>query len=464
MAEKTLEEVPVPQREMFEKGIAALQKNNLDYAVTLLFQVVKNEPGLYEAREALRAAQHKRIGKGNGGGLFRRFLGSANSVTRGQIALRSNSLDAIIIAEEVLNEDPSNMAAHELLAEAALISQFPKTAILSLEIAFKANSANRKLAEKLADLQNQLGNRDRAERILSDLLLDDPHDPALNEKLKNLLATRTMEEGGYEQAADGSGSYRDLLRNKEQAKSLELESREVKDVDVAARLIAEQELKLATDPSNPRVLRTLADLSLKKGDTSGSIRWLELLLQVTGLNDPQILIQIRDARLLQFDAEEKALSSDAPESAETLKRVRERRATFLLEDVRRRLDANPTDLNVRFELGELYLKAGRIGEAIAELQKAQNNPSRRIAAMTLLARGFARRGMNDLAAKKLEEALKEKPVFDEEAKELSYDLGVLMEIMGRPADAIVQFKRIYEQDIGYRDIMARVEAFYAAQS
>jgi tetratricopeptide (TPR) repeat protein len=208
----------------------------------------------------------------------------------------------------------------------------------------------------------------------------------------------------------------------------------------------------------------LADLSLKKGDTSGSIRWLELLLQVTGLNDPQILIQIRDARLLQFDAEEKALSSDAPESAETLKRVRERRATFLMEDVRRRLDANPTDLNVRFELGELYLKAGRIGEAIAELQKAQNNPSRRIAAMTLLARGFARRGMNDLAAKKLEEALKEKPVFDEEAKELSYDLGVLMEIMGRPADAIVQFKRIYEQDIGYRDIMARVEAFYAAQS
>ena len=64
----------------------------------------------------------------------------------------------------------------------------------------------------------------------------------------------------------------------------------------------------------------------------------------------------------------------------------------------------------------------------------------------------------------MEEALKEKPVFDEEAKELSYDLGVLMEIMGRPADAIVQFKRIYEQDIGYRDIMARVEAFYAAQS
>jgi predicted Zn-dependent protease len=462
MPEKSVDQIPAAQREMFDKGVAALQKNNLDYAVTLLLQVVKNEPGFYECREALRAAQHKRAGN-RGGGMFRKLLGSASSLTRGQMALRSNPFDAIIIAEEALNDDPSNMAAHELLAEAALLSRLPKTALLSLEVAFRANPANRKLAEKLSDAHSQLGNRGRAERILRDLLAVDPHDPALNEKLKNLLANRTMDEGGYQQLADGSGSYRDILRDKEQAKSLEMEGREVKDADVASRLIAEQEARLAADPDNQKILRTLAELNLKKGDTAAAIGWFERVLAVTGLNDPQILQQIRDARLAQADAEEKALDRSAPDHAEKAAALRTSREAFLLEDARRRAEANPTDLHVRFELGELYFRAGRIGEAIAELQKAQNNPTRRIAAMNLLARAFARRGMNDLAARKLEEALKEKLVFDEEAKDLRYELGTILEKVGRAADAMEQFKLIYEQDISYRDVMARVDAFYAAQ-
>lgn len=464
MAEKTLDRIPASQRELFEKGVAAFQKNNLDYAVTLLFQVVKNEPGFYEAREALRAAQYKRAGNKSGGFFkFKKLMGSANTLTRGQLAMRSNPLEAILVAEEALNDDPANIDAHELLAEAALQSHLPKTALLSLEVAFKANPANRKLAEKLSDAHNQLGNRSRAEKILRDLLSADPHDPVLNEKLKNLLATRTLSEGGYDRIASGDGSYRDLLRDKEQARSLEMENREVKDADVAGRLHDEHLQRLEADPSNPRILRTLAELAEKKGDLEGAIAWYEKLLAVTGLNDPAILQQIRDIRLGQFNAEEKALDASAPDQAERLAAIRSRRTAFLLEDTRRRCDANPTDLAIRLELGELYLEAGRLGEAIAELQKAQNNPSKRILAMSRLAQAFARRGMNDLAAKKLEEALKEKLVFDDEAKDLRYQLGIVLEKVGRKSEAMDQFKLIYEQDIGYRDVMARVDAFYASQ-
>ena len=110
----------------------------------------------------------------------------------------------------------------------------------------------------------------------------------------------------------------------------------------------------------------------------------------------------------------------------------------------------------------LFRSAGRLGEAIAELQKAQNNPGKRIAAMSLLAQAFARRGMNDLAARKLTDALREKLVFDDEKKDLHYQLGCILDRMGRKDEAIEQFKVIYEQDIGYRDVMARVDAHYAA--
>lgn len=462
MAEKTLVEIPVAQRELFDKGLAALQKNNLDYAVTLFLQVLKAEPAFYECREALRAAQHKRAGN-RGGGLFKKLLGSANTLTAGRLALRTDPFEAIQIAEDALNQDPSNMQAHDLLADAALQAHLPKTALLSLEVAFKANPSDRRLAEKLVEAHTQLGNRARAEKILRDLLAGDPGNPALNERLKNLLALRTLREGGYEQLSSGTGSYRDVLRDKEQAKSLEQEHREVKDIEVVERLIVEQEALRLADPANPRVLRTLADLCLKKGDFERAISCFEQVLAVTGLNDPLILQCIRDARLAQFGEAEKGIDTHTEDGQKALEGLRQRRQDYLLEDARRRAEANPTDLLVRFELGELHFKAGRMGEAIAELQKAQNNPNRRIAAMGLLARAFLHRGMNDMAARKLQEALKEKPVFDDEAKDLTYHLGVVLEKMNRPQEAIEQFKLIYEQDIAYRDVMARVDQYYASQ-
>jgi tetratricopeptide (TPR) repeat protein len=165
----------------------------------------------------------------------------------------------------------------------------------------------------------------------------------------------------------------------------------------------------------------------------------------------------------QFGATEKTLDTQTEDGQKNLESLRAQRQDYLLEDAKRRAEATPTDLLVRFELGELHFKAGRLGEAIAELQKAQNNPNRRIAAMGLLARAFFQRGMNDMAARKLQEALKEKPVFDDEAKDLTYHLGTVLEKMNRPQEAIEQFKLIYEQDIAYRDVMARVDQYYASQ-
>ncbi len=461
MPEKSSAQIPFATRELFEKGIAAVEKNNLDYAVTLFMQVLRLEPGYYEAREALRATQHKRsAGKRS---FFKKFVGSASSLTRGQVALRSNPLDAIQIAEEVLNEDPGNASAHELLADAAMACGFPKTAVLSLEVAFKHKPSDRKLALELAEALSQLGNRARAERILRDLLRVDPRDTEANERLKNTLANRTLHEGGYGQLEGGEGSFRDVLKDKEESRLLEQQHRLVKDVDVATSLLTEMEARLARDPDNLKLLREIADLHLKKKDFASTTRYLELYLAKAGVNDPMILEALRDAKLAEFDHLTRALDPNDPEYEVRLAEMKTQRQQWVLDDVKRRADLNPTDLQIRYELGALHLEAGRVGEAIAELQKAQNNPNKRIAAMNLLAQAFARRGMNDLAARKLQEALKEKLTFDDEAKELRYQLGIVLDKMGKKEEAIEQFKVIYEQDISYRDVMARVDAHYSGQ-
>ena len=114
-------------------------------------------------------------------------------------------------------------------------------------------------------------------------------------------------------------------------------------------------------------------------------------------------------------------------------------------------------------MGQLYFQAGKVNEAIQEFQKAQGNPHKRLAAMGYLAQCYAKRKMYDLAARTLQNAIREKPVFDDEKKEFVYHLGSVLDSMGRKAEAVEQFKLIYEMDIGYKDVAAKVDAFYAGQ-
>ena len=52
-------------------------------------------------------------------------------------------------------------------------------------------------------------------------------------------------------------------------------------------------------------------------------------------------------------------------------------------------------------------------------------------------------------------------MFDEEKKSLIYMLGCVLEKMSKKEEAMDQFKQIYEVDIGYKDVSARVDAYYS---
>jgi tetratricopeptide (TPR) repeat protein len=83
--------------------------------------------------------------------------------------------------------------------------------------------------------------------------------------------------------------------------------------------------------------------------------------------------------------------------------------------------------------------------------------------MAYLGQCLAAKGMNDMAARRIQDALKEKPGFDDEKKELIYLLGSILEKMNKKEEAIEQFKQIYEVDIGYKDVGAKVDAYYSGQ-
>lgn len=461
MAEKSFSEVPRMERELFEKGIAAVQRNNMDYALMIFNQVLAKVPGFYECREHLRGAQLKKAG--TGGGFFKKILGGAGNspqLLKAQVQLRNNPLEAIKALEEILNNDPNNVLAHKTLAEAALAADLPKTAVLSLEIARRAAPQDQEVALRLAEALTVTGNTSRAMTIYTELQKLNPTDQDIAMAIKNLSATRTMSEGGYDQI-NATSSYRDILKNKEETVMLEQENRAVKADEVAASLIAEYQSRLEKEPKNLKLRRDIADLYTQLKDFDRAMEYYDSIVAEEGLTDPTLEKSMTDVLAKKYDHQLGQLDPGSPDYAERFAKLQAEKNAHLIQACKRRVEKYPQDLGIRFEMGVLYFEAGKITEAIQEFQKAQLNPNRRIRALLYLAQCYAARNMNDLAARAFQNALKEKVGFDEERKELLYGLGLVLEKQGKKEDAIEQFKQIYENDIGYKDVAARVDAYYA---
>jgi tetratricopeptide (TPR) repeat protein len=464
MAEKSLNELPRDLRMLFTKGNDAVQRENFDYALDLFNQILAKEPGLYECRKALRAAQMKKAGSGRG--FFKKMMSSAGSqplVAKGHLALSKDPAEALKIAEQILNGDPHSSGAHKLVVEAATALELPKTAVLSLEILVANSPKDRDLAIKFANALADSGEVGRAEKILEDLHRSFPTDNDLAQALKNLSARKTLDEGGYDALADGSGSYRDILKNKEEAVSLEQQNRQVKTEDVAERLINEYETRLKTEPKNIKLLRELASLYTQKKQFDLALSYYEQIKATDVGSDASLDRSIADTIVRKFEDQMAQLDPAAPDHADKLAKLQAEKQAYQLAECQKRMERFPTDLQIRFELGQLYFQMGKITEAMKEFQKAQGNPHRRIQAMSYLGQCFARRGINDLAATILQDAIKEKVVFDDEKKELVYLLGCIFEKMAKREEAIAQFKLIYAVDVGYKDVTEKMDAYYSGQ-
>ena len=464
MPEKAVNDIPRDLRAFFIKGNDALLRENYDYAIDLFNQVLLREPAFFECRKALRTAQQRKAG--GGGGLFKKVWSSASSspqVAKAQLTLRKDPGEALAIAEQILNGDPNNSGAHKVIVGAATALQLPQTAVMSLDVLVKNSPKDKTLAIEFATQLADTGDVRRGERILQDLLRASPNDGDLGQALKDLSARRTLGEGGYEIIAGGEGSYRDILKNEPEAKSLEQENRVHKSEDVAERLIAEYETRLHTEPDNLKLLRQLAELYTQKKQFDRAQTLYDRVKASEMGNDPSLDRAIADTKVRQFDHQIESLDPAGADHSEQVAQLKGEKLGFQVAECQKRVEKFPTDLAIRFEMGVLYFESGKIAEATREFQKAQGNPHKRIAAMNYLAQCFARRKIYDLAASTLQDAIKEKPLFDEEKKELTYNLGCVLESLGKKEDAIEQFKIIYKVDTSYRDVEAKVDAHYAEQ-
>ena len=69
---------------------------------------------------------------------------------------------------------------------------------------------------------------------------------------------------------------------------------------------------------------------------------------------------------------------------------------------------------------------------------------------------FLKKSLYDLAINQFSKANNELHDWDELKKEITYNLGNTYEAMGDKQKALTEYKKIYEQDIHFRDIVKKI--------
>ena len=464
MAVKNEKDLNDQLRGYWLKAVAAIELRNFGYAIDLLQNLLRQEPEFLTGRQMLRRAEVTRAKTEKKG--FFNISTAPLAVMKAQRELKKDPRKTIEQVEKVLENGPYNLQANLLLKEAAIAADYPEIAIFALETLLENDPRDVKVLHELGRLYHQYERSEKAVEVYNQISAIAPLDLEAVRLGKDASARASMKKGGWNEAE----SYRDLIKDKEAAVSLEQQSRMQLSDESREQQIHETFARHEAEPQNVDLAKRLGVLHDQKDDLEGAIAWYQYSVALTNRSDPGLVRKVADLKMRQLDRrirdDEEYLTAHgtndeqfAARSAE-LETARQQRAEILIDDARKRIDRNPTDLQLRYELGEHLTNAGRYRDALPELQRARQNPNARLRAMNLLGRCYRELGMLDLAAKQLEDAASEMVVMDAVKKEIVYNLGLVYEQMGKLEEYIEAMKKIYETDYGYRDVARRVESSY----
>jgi tetratricopeptide (TPR) repeat protein len=469
MAVKTEKELSETQRAHWLKAVAAIELRNVGYAISLLQAILKQEPQFLTGRQLLRRAEVAKNKAATKKTIFN-ISTAPLAVMKAQREVKKEPKRAIEMIEKVLEDEPYHKQANLVLKEAAMAAGWPEIGAFALQTLLEEAPKDTKLLHELGRVYHAMGESEREVEVYSKINEIDPLDAEALRLGKDASARSSMTSGGWTQAE----SYRDLIKDKEAAVSLEQQSRMKLSGESLDQQIAETYARHQSAPQNVDLARKLGALNEEKDDLETAMQWYQYAVDLTAGADSGLVRKVSDLKMKtaerEIAAHEESLASDKidnnerEERAANLEAAKKKRAALVIEEARKRVERNPTDLQLRFELGEQLANVGQFRDAVPELQRARQNPNARLKAMNLLGVCYRELGMLDLATKQLEEAAREILSMDAMKKQIVYNLGLVYEETGDAAKSLDCMKQIYDADYGYKDVAERVESSYRSGS
>lgn len=424
-----------------ETAADAAKRRNYPYAVKLYGQILSLQPDNADARAGLHGALFKKAEAKPPSKLFAILGGGIHLIVGGLCRMVRQHSAAAKSFGRYLTGDPLNEPINIKLGDSLERAGLPNSARAVFQAYADANPRSLEACRRAGALLYANGEMQAAMDMYSRALKIDPRDQDSLKARKNLAAEGALAATGLEHAE----SSRDLMKNAEQARKFERDDRLQLSKDEIDTEVDRLEEELQADPDNVKLLSRMAEVLVMDNDLKGALASLEQAVAKNPNNSDlanragSLRLRLQEVRV--EEAETRGDESAADFAREALKEAR-------AGEYRRQVDANPTDLRLRFQLGTALKDLGRHDDAIAELQQSVKDPKAKGESYLLLGESFAAKGMDELAMGQLEKALSALEGHAEKSKEILYAMGCVAENMGRSEQALGHFSRILEQDIG----------------
>ena len=341
------------------------------------------------------------------------------------------------------------------------------------EQAMKLVSARPKkdLFVKLMEAFSQVQAYDLAVKAGDEAVRLDPSDATLATDVKNMSARQTMSKGGFDKTGE-EGGFRSNIRDAEKQRQLDEAERIVKTEETIDRLIADAEAAFQARPDDIPTIQNLSKRLMERGRPEDEQRAIRLLLKgfetTKQFRFRQEAGKIRLRQLRRSLAKYKDRAEANPDDAKAQTDYAEAKAKFFnieVGELKASVEAYPTDMSLKFELGKRYAEMGDHDQAIGLLQEAKGDARYRGQALALLGRAFQSMGWHDEAIATFHQALDGKAQLHEELRlDLRYGLmcslaskAELERDLAAAEEAEKLASSIAIEQFSYRDIRDRRE-------
>lgn len=448
---------------VLQHATEAIEKGNLDYAKNLILDILRTNPDDVKARMTLRTAQKNNFEKnphGIGHTIGATIAGFPNILAAWVALLFKKYAAAIEQYEKYLARDP--VFAPVLWAQARALQKYGRedAAIVTLEFLRQVRPKHVASVRELAHIYERREDIPRATQRYRMVQQLKPEDIEASKKIHDLAAEESIQEKW-----EKGDSFQEKVRDKDKAVKLEQAQRTVRTADQATDAISRVMADIQEDPERPILWAELGDLERKRDDLAASADAYKKALELDPLN--QLYLQkLMDVQLQKYDRrieEAQRSAAAAPDDktpAAKVEALKDERRDFWLTELKRRVEERPTETALRFNLGHLYYEIDRINESIAEFQRVIRDVKYKVAATAMLGKCFAKKGLDELAVGQLEKALQESNLMEDSGRDIAYTLGTIYERVGNYQAAEETYRKIFEIDIGYRDIADKMESVY----
>ncbi|MFO7536373.1 MAG: tetratricopeptide repeat protein [Kiritimatiellia bacterium] len=456
----TPEPVSAKTRDLVNKGFAALERGNLDYAIDMLTTALSQEPGCIRTRKYLRAAQIKKFHSAPSNHHVNLISLLPQVVSLFFMLQSKKGEEALAAAEKLMRKDPLNMTFIKMFVQAAEQAGCPEIAVLTLSQVREFYPQDFVFLTCLGEMYLKTNQPRQAREIFEKIAEARPNDMNILKDLKDAMALDSMSKDGWNSAGPDKDGFRRMLRDESKAVILEQTDKVVKSEGDVAALITDTLQKVAKEPANINYRRHLANLYLSTLEFDKAINALEEAQNTGTGRDPQIDAAIASSKIAKLEHEAGLLETagDKAGAAAKLKEMDD----FKFDNLRERVTRYPNDLALRFELGVSLFNRRDLNEAIQQFQLAQKSAAERVRALHYIGQCFTIKKQYDMAVDQLSRAASEIQGMSDLRKDIIYDLALVYELLGDKARAIEQFKIIYQVDFGYKDVAKRIEQGYAS--